>query len=94
MGPTKPPIQWIAGALSLGVKWTGSEADHSPPSSAKVKNRWICTSTLHYAIMAWCSVKAQGQIYLYLSRKKQILLAQDRIQQQTFVIREMKLQDL
>jgi hypothetical protein len=25
-------------ALSLGVKWQGSEADHSPPSNAEVKN--------------------------------------------------------
>jgi hypothetical protein len=24
--------------LSLGVKWLGHEADHSPPSSAEVKN--------------------------------------------------------
>jgi hypothetical protein len=25
-------------ALSLGIKWQGREADHSPPSSAQVKN--------------------------------------------------------
>jgi hypothetical protein len=25
-------------ALSMGVKWPGREADHSPPSSAEVKN--------------------------------------------------------
>jgi hypothetical protein len=25
------------GALSLGVKWVGHEADHSPQSSAEVK---------------------------------------------------------
>jgi hypothetical protein len=37
LGPTQPPIQWVPGALSLGVKWLGSEADHSPPSSAEVK---------------------------------------------------------
>jgi hypothetical protein len=36
-GPTQPPIQWLPGALSLRVKWPGHEADHSPPSSAKVK---------------------------------------------------------
>jgi hypothetical protein len=29
----------VAGALSLGVKWPGREADHSPPSSAEVKER-------------------------------------------------------
>jgi hypothetical protein len=37
LGPTQPPIKWVAGALSLGVKRLGREADHSPPSSAEVK---------------------------------------------------------
>jgi hypothetical protein len=35
--PTQPPIQWVPGALSLGVKRPGREADHSLPSSAEVK---------------------------------------------------------
>jgi hypothetical protein len=37
LGPTQPPIQWVPGALSLGVKWQECEADHSPPSKAEVK---------------------------------------------------------
>jgi hypothetical protein len=37
LGPTQPPIQWVPGALSVGVKRPESEADHSPPSSAEVK---------------------------------------------------------
>jgi hypothetical protein len=37
LGPTQPPIQQVTGGLSLGVKQPGSEADHSPPSSAEVK---------------------------------------------------------
>jgi hypothetical protein len=36
--PKKPPIQWVAGPLSRGVKRPWREADHSPPSSIKVKN--------------------------------------------------------
>jgi hypothetical protein len=36
-GPTQPPNQWVLGALLMGVKWPESEADHSPPSSAEVK---------------------------------------------------------
>jgi hypothetical protein len=40
LGPTQPPIQWVPGALSLGVKRLEREADHSPPSSAKVKE-WV-----------------------------------------------------
>jgi hypothetical protein len=35
--PTQPPIQGVSGALSLGVKRPGREADHSLPSSAEVK---------------------------------------------------------
>jgi hypothetical protein len=37
LGPTQPPVQWAPGALSLGVKRPVREADHSPPSSAEVK---------------------------------------------------------
>jgi hypothetical protein len=44
-GPTRPPIQWVPGVLPLGVKWPGHEADHLPPSNAKVKNVWSFTST-------------------------------------------------
>jgi hypothetical protein len=40
LGPTQPPTQWVPGALSLGVKRPGREADHSPPSNAKVKE-WV-----------------------------------------------------
>jgi hypothetical protein len=35
--PIQPPIQWVSEALSLAVKRPGLEADHSPPSSAEVK---------------------------------------------------------
>jgi hypothetical protein len=37
LGPIQRPIQWVKGTLSLGVKLSGREADHSPPSSAEVK---------------------------------------------------------
>jgi hypothetical protein len=33
------------------VKWSGREADYSPPTSAEVKKVWIYTSTLTYAFM-------------------------------------------
>jgi hypothetical protein len=35
--PIQPPIQWVLGALSRGVKQPGREADHSPPSIAEIK---------------------------------------------------------
>jgi hypothetical protein len=40
----------------------GYEADHSPPSRAKVKNAWCCASILLYVFMAWCSVKHRAAI--------------------------------
>jgi len=64
----KSPIQWVTGALSLGVKRPGREADHSPPSSAEVKE---CVELfLHYPIrlngVVLSLKKAQEQLYLYL----------------------------
>jgi len=37
LGPNKPPIQGVTGALSLVVKQLGREADHPLLSSAKVE---------------------------------------------------------
>jgi small neutral amino acid transporter SnatA (MarC family) len=37
LGPTQPPIQWVPGVLSQGVKRPVHEADHSLPSRAEVK---------------------------------------------------------
>jgi hypothetical protein len=37
-GATQLPVQWIHGVIYRGVKRLGCEADHLPPSSAKVKN--------------------------------------------------------
>jgi len=42
----QPPVQWVPGALNLGVEWPKHEADHSHPS-AKVKHAWNYTSTPH-----------------------------------------------
>jgi hypothetical protein len=48
LGPTHPPLQWVLGALSLGVGWLRHEAHHSPPTSAEFENVWIYTSTPSY----------------------------------------------
>jgi len=50
MGPTQPPVQWVLKALYLGVKWPVHEADHTPPSSAEVKNALSYTSTCHMSL--------------------------------------------
>jgi hypothetical protein len=52
LGPTQPPIQWVPGALSLGVKRPGHEAHHSSPSTTEVNNAWSYTSTPQYVFMA------------------------------------------
>jgi hypothetical protein len=51
-GSTQPPIQWVPGALSPGLKRPRREADHSPPTSAEVKKMCIYTSTPPYTFMA------------------------------------------
>jgi hypothetical protein len=54
LGPTQPRIHWVPRALSLGVKRPGSEADHSPLSSAvgaqlkKVQDKFTFAFTLIY----------------------------------------------
>jgi hypothetical protein len=49
----QPPIQWVPGTLTPGVKWTEREADHSPPLSAEVKMA-CCTE---YVFMVWFLIK-------------------------------------
>jgi hypothetical protein len=58
LGPTQPPIQWVPGALSPGVKLPGRKANHSPPTSAEVTKMWVYqyTSTPPYAVMAQCLI--------------------------------------
>jgi hypothetical protein len=45
LGPTQPSMQWVPGALSLGVKRPVREADLSPLCIAEVKNAWGYAST-------------------------------------------------
>jgi len=52
-------------ALSMDVKRPWREADHSPPSSAEVKERVELYLHSQYIFMTWCSVKTQQHFYLY-----------------------------
>jgi hypothetical protein len=56
-----PPIQWVPRALSLGVKRPGHEA-----KCRGQRMRGAMPPLPQYAFVAWYSVKAQGQLYLYL----------------------------
>jgi hypothetical protein len=76
VGPIQPSIQWVPGALSLGVRRPGREADHSSPSSAGVKNAWNYTSTSQYVFMAWCLVKHSDNFTFFFTFYS-ILLAED-----------------
>jgi hypothetical protein len=38
--------------MGKGGSFPGGEADHSPPSSAEVKNAWSCISPPQYVFMA------------------------------------------
>jgi hypothetical protein len=53
-GPPSLLSDGYQGLFLLGVKWPGRESDHSPPSSAEVKNTWSCTSCLPYAFVTCC----------------------------------------
>jgi len=50
LGPTQPPIQWVPGSLSPGVRRPGRAADHLPPSSVEVNNMWSYTYTRPYIL--------------------------------------------
>jgi hypothetical protein len=52
LGPTQPPIQWVPGALSPGLKWQEREADRSLPSNAEVKNGGAISPLPPYVYMA------------------------------------------
>jgi hypothetical protein len=57
LGPTQPPIEWVTGDRFLRVKRLGHEADHSPPSSAGIRNTWGYTYTpqsrFHGVVLGW-----------------------------------------
>jgi hypothetical protein len=75
LGPTQPPIQWVRGALPLGVNWTWREADHSSPSSAEVKECVeLYINSTHTPSLRGAQLKtkkkAQGKFYFHLYLKK------------------------
>jgi hypothetical protein len=58
--PIQPPIQWVTGPLSLGVKRQGMNPTTHLHLVPRLKNTWGYTSTPQYAFMAWCSVTVTG----------------------------------
>jgi hypothetical protein len=70
LGPTQPPIQLVSGALSLGVKRPGCEADHSHPSSAEVRNAWSYTSNPPIRLHARCLIRHRGSFIISITLVK------------------------
>jgi hypothetical protein len=52
----------------MGVKAGRREAEHSPPSSAHVKNACRYTSTFSYVFLTWCLIKWDLKIGEYILR--------------------------
>jgi hypothetical protein len=63
---TKPPIQWVPGALYQGVKRQGREADDSLPTSAEVNETCLHASTPPYACMAYFLVKYKNNFTFFI----------------------------
>ena len=66
LGLDKPLIQRVPRAFPQEVKWSGYEADHLFPSSAKVKNTWNCTSMPVYAVTPPCLIKYKSNLLVRL----------------------------
>jgi hypothetical protein len=52
-GPLQAHIGLLPGALYWGLKQSGREADHTPPSSANVKNAWGFMYITPFVFLAW-----------------------------------------
>jgi hypothetical protein len=64
LGPTQPPTQLVLGPISPEVKRPGLEADHSPQSSAQVKNERSYISTPPYVFMASTAITLPYYLFL------------------------------
>jgi hypothetical protein len=72
LGPTQPPNEWVPGALTPGVKRLEREGDHSPPSSAEIKNASIYSSIPQYVFTAWYLSKGKTFLH-YMSKFSRLL---------------------
>jgi hypothetical protein len=61
--PAQPPIQLVQ-------RWPGREADSSLPSSAKVKNEWMQTSTPLRLFTVWARQVLNNATATIVSRRR------------------------
>jgi hypothetical protein len=57
-GSTQPPVHWVPGDLSPGLKLPGRQADHSPPSISEVMKTWMYTSIKYMDSFAYFTTTA------------------------------------
>jgi hypothetical protein len=70
--PSHPPTSCSVGTVLCypGINRPGGEVNHSPPSSAELKNEWSCTSaTGAAAVPSW---RGQGQLYRLTSSRLKV----------------------
>jgi len=59
------PLRLLLSKYHGAYQWLGHAVNHSPPSSAKVKNYWSYTPS-PLCMPSWCG---QGKIFLFLNLK-------------------------
>jgi hypothetical protein len=59
--PALGPPSLLTGALPLGAKRPGREADHSSPSMPRLRISRAIPPLPQHAFMAWCSVKSKNR---------------------------------
>jgi len=60
LGPTQPRIQWVPGALPLGVKPPGVNLTSHLHLVPRSRMRGAILPLPQYVFMAWCLVKSTG----------------------------------
>jgi hypothetical protein len=73
---TQPPVQWIPGALSLGVKRLGREADHLPQFSARSRMRGAIPPLSSTPPCLGAQLKAQGH-FTFTLRLHGVVLSEE-----------------
>jgi hypothetical protein len=66
LAPTHPPIQWVPWVLSLEVRQVGVKLTTHLNLVLRSRMYGAIPPLPQYAFMAWCPVKAQGNLYFCL----------------------------
>jgi len=71
-------MQWVLGALSLGIKRLGREADHLP-SNIEESNAWSYISNTPNALMAWCLVMHKNDSSITQSHNRKLRICPNTV---------------